>query len=83
MGVQVNRGAVGALVVYHISKHSTFENVVRWLKELRDHGKPTSSSCSSVINPISDTSRLQAVETDKGMDFSEQDNLAFIESERR
>ena len=31
------RGAVGALVVYDISKHSTFENVAQWLTELRDH----------------------------------------------
>jgi Rab family, other len=26
------RGAVGALLVYDISKHITFENVERWLK---------------------------------------------------
>ena len=31
------RGAVGALLVYDISRSSTFENVERWLKELRDH----------------------------------------------
>jgi formylmethanofuran dehydrogenase subunit B len=31
------RGAVGALLVYDISKHGTYENVERWLKELRDH----------------------------------------------
>eukprot|EP00961_Rhodomonas_salina_P260656 3522591-Rhodomonas_salina.1 len=31
------RGAVGALLVYDIAKHLTFENVDRWLKELRDH----------------------------------------------
>ncbi len=31
------RGAVGALLVYDISKHVTYENVERWLKELRDH----------------------------------------------
>ena len=31
------RGAVGALLVYDISKSLTFENVERWLKELRDH----------------------------------------------
>ena len=31
------RGAVGALLVYDISKHPTFESVERWLKELRDH----------------------------------------------
>ncbi|CAE6504258.1 unnamed protein product, partial [Rhizoctonia solani] len=31
------RGAVGALLVYDISKHATYVNVTRWLKELRDH----------------------------------------------
>jgi Ras-related protein Rab-11A len=29
------RGAVGALLVYDITKHVTYENVERWLKELR------------------------------------------------
>jgi small GTP-binding protein len=33
------RGAVGALLVYDISKQITFENVERWLKELRDHAE--------------------------------------------
>jgi len=28
---------VGALLVYDIAKHLTYENVERWLKELRDH----------------------------------------------
>jgi Ras-related protein Rab-11A len=31
------RGAVGALLVYDIAKHVTYENVERWLRELRDH----------------------------------------------
>ncbi|MGH0153785.1 UNVERIFIED_CONTAM: hypothetical protein FKN15_057662 [Acipenser sinensis] len=31
------RGAVGALLVYDIAKHLTYENGERWLKELRDH----------------------------------------------
>jgi hypothetical protein len=35
------RGAVGALLVYDISKRGTFENVERWLKELRDHAEPS------------------------------------------
>lgn len=33
------RGAVGALLVYDISKQVSFENVERWLKELRDHSE--------------------------------------------
>ena len=33
------RGAVGALLVYDLTKHGTFENVDRWLRELRDHAE--------------------------------------------
>ncbi|KDO50913.1 hypothetical protein CISIN_1g0478891mg, partial [Citrus sinensis] len=31
------RGALGALLVYDVTKSTTFENVSRWLKDLRDH----------------------------------------------
>jgi Ras-related protein Rab-11A len=31
------RGALGAVLVYDVSKPTTFENISRWLKELRDH----------------------------------------------
>ncbi|CAA6661146.1 unnamed protein product [Spirodela intermedia] len=34
------RGAVGALLVYDVTRRTTFENVERWLKELRDHTDP-------------------------------------------
>ncbi len=34
------RGAVGALLVYDMSKRPSYENVSRWLKELRDHADP-------------------------------------------
>ncbi|CBI20177.3 unnamed protein product, partial [Vitis vinifera] len=34
------RGAVGALLVYDVTRHATFENVDRWLKELRNHTDP-------------------------------------------
>ncbi len=33
------RLAVGALLVYDISKKQSYLNVVRWLKELRTHGQ--------------------------------------------
>lgn len=32
-----NSGAVGAMLVYDITKHQSFENIEIWLKELRDH----------------------------------------------
>lgn len=33
------RGAVGALVVFDITKHQTYDVVDRWLKELYDHAE--------------------------------------------
>ena len=32
------RGAAGALLVYDITKKSSFESIDRWLSELREHG---------------------------------------------
>ena len=34
------RGAAGALLIYDISKKESFDNVNRWLTELRDHAHP-------------------------------------------
>ncbi|KAG0486709.1 hypothetical protein HPP92_008804 [Vanilla planifolia] len=39
------RGSVGALLVYDVTRRTSFENVERWLKELRQHTDQTSSSC--------------------------------------
>jgi Ras-related protein Rab-11A len=76
--ISLYRGAVGALLVYDISKHGTFENVERWLKELRDHAEP--NIVVMLVGNKSDLRHLRAVETDEAMAFSEQHNLAFIET---
>lgn len=65
-------------MVYDISKHGTFENVERWLKELRDHAEP--NIVVMLVGNKSDLRHLRAVETDEAMAFSEQHNLAFIET---
>ena len=72
------RGAVGALLVYDISKRLTFENVERWLKELRTHADP--SIVVMVVGNKCDLKHLQAVLTDDAKAFAEQNNLAFIET---
>ena len=69
---------MGALLVYDISKHSTFENVERWLKELRDHAE--ANIVVMLVGNKSDLRHLRAVETDEAMAFAEQHNLAFIET---
>merc|ERR1712038_1778163 len=56
----------------------TFENVERWLKELRDHAE--ANIVVMLVGNKSDLRHLRAVETDEAMAFSEQHNLAFIET---
>lgn len=72
------RGAVGALLVYDISKQITFENVERWLKELRDHAEP--NIVIMLVGNKSDLRHKRAVTTEHAMAFAEQNNLAFIET---
>ena len=50
----------------------------RWLKELRDHAEP--NIVVMLVGNKSDLRHLRAVETDEAMAFSEQHNLAFIET---
>ncbi|XP_059739678.1 ras-related protein Rab-11A-like [Bos taurus] len=71
-------GAVGALLVYDIAKHLTYENVERWLKELRDH-----ADSNVVIMPVgnkSDLHHLRAVPADESRAFAEENDLSFIET---
>lgn len=72
------RGAVGALLVYDISKQITFENVERWLKELRDHAEQ--SIVIMLVGNKSDLRHKRAVTTEHAMAFAESNNLAFIET---
>ncbi|KAA8541341.1 hypothetical protein F0562_025304 [Nyssa sinensis] len=40
------RGALGALLVYDITRRATFENLKKWLYELREFGKSRHGHCS-------------------------------------
>lgn len=62
------RGAVGALLVYDISKHSTYENVTRWLKELRDHAD--ANIVIMLVGNKSDLRHLRAVPTEEAKQFA-------------
>jgi Ras-related protein Rab-11A len=62
------RGAVGALLVYDISKQQTFENVTRWLKELRDHAD--SNIVIMLVGNKSDLRHLRAVPTEEAKAFA-------------
>ncbi|CAL9087549.1 ras-related protein [Musa troglodytarum] len=72
------RGAVGALVVYDITRHVTFENIERWLKELRDH--TDSNIVIMLVGNKADLRHLRAVNTEDAKDFSEKENAFFMET---
>ncbi|GFH11542.1 Ras-related protein YPTC6, partial [Haematococcus lacustris] len=97
------RGAVGALLVYDITKNrgwqlliewrighwlyqlililhpaATFENVERWLKELRDHAD--SNIVIMLVGNKSDLRHLRCVLTEDAQAFCEKESLSFIET---
>jgi len=72
------RGALGALLVYDVTKPTTFENVSRWLKELRDHAD--SNIVIMLIGNKTDLKHLRAVSTEDAQTFAEKEGLSFIET---
>ena len=62
------RGAVGALLVYDISKSTSFENVTRWLKELRDHAD--NNIVIMLVGNKTDQRHLRAVPTEDATKFA-------------
>ncbi|KAK7305804.1 hypothetical protein VNO77_43716 [Canavalia gladiata] len=72
------RGAVGALLVYDITKRQTFDNVQRWLRELRDHAD--SNIVIMMAGNKSDLNHLRAVSTEDAQNLAEKEGLSFLET---
>ncbi|XP_022943001.1 ras-related protein RABA2a-like [Cucurbita moschata] len=72
------RGALGALLVYDVTKPMTFDNVNRWLKELRDHAD--SNIVIMLIGNKTDLKHLRAVATEDAQSYAEKEGLSFIET---
>ncbi|XP_074592408.1 ras-related protein Rab2BV-like [Curcuma longa] len=72
------RGAVGALLVYDITKKQTFENVQRWLRELRDHAD--SNIVILMVGNKADLRHLRAVTEEEAQMLAEKEELSFLET---
>ncbi|KAJ9159033.1 hypothetical protein P3X46_024565 [Hevea brasiliensis] len=72
------RGALGALLVYDVTKPTTFENISRWLKELRDHAD--ANIVIMLIGNKTDLKHLRAVATEDAQSYAEREGLSFIET---
>ncbi|PRP83559.1 GTP-binding protein ypt3 [Planoprotostelium fungivorum] len=72
------RGAVGALLVYDITRGVTFEHLERWLQELLDHSDK--NIVVMLVGNKSDIVNARAVSTNQAKEFAEKHNLSFIET---
>ncbi|KAI3786978.1 hypothetical protein L1987_41100 [Smallanthus sonchifolius] len=72
------RGAVGALLVYDITKRPTFDNVQRWLRELRANAD--SNIVVLMAGNKSDLNDLRAVDKQDGQSLAEKEGLSFLET---
>ncbi|KAL2928696.1 Ras-related protein Rab11D [Bienertia sinuspersici] len=72
------RGAVGALLVYDITKRQTFEHIPRWLEELRGHADKNMSLCLLGTKQILRISGQ--LPTEDAKEFAEKEGLFFLET---
>ncbi|XP_067653639.1 ras-related protein Rab-11B-like [Haliotis asinina] len=72
------RGAVGALVLYDITKPQSFQNLDKWLQELKDHADPT--ACIMLVGNKTDLRHLRAVTMEEGRTVAEKNGYSFIET---
>lgn len=73
------RGAVGALLVYDITKEPTFESVkTMWLEELKSNADD--NIIIMLVGNKKDLAHLRQVTTTDGRDFATSNNLSFIET---
>lgn len=72
------RGALGAMVVYDITKRVSFDHVARWVEDLRAHADD-----SAVIMLVGNKADLaadkRAVPTEDAVEFAETHRLFFSE----
>lgn len=72
------RGAVGALLVYDITKRQTFEHIPRWLEELRGHADK--NIVIMLVGNKTDLEDEREVATEDAKEFAEKEGLFFLET---
>ncbi|KAI7755257.1 hypothetical protein M8C21_021576 [Ambrosia artemisiifolia] len=72
------RGAVGAMLVYDISKRQSFDHIARWLEELRGHAD--NNIVIMLIGNKSDLDSQREVSTEDAKEFAEREGLFFMET---
>ncbi|KAK4268197.1 hypothetical protein QN277_024883 [Acacia crassicarpa] len=72
------RGAVGALIVYDISRRTTFDSIKRWLEELSLHCDTTVARM--LVGNKCDLENIREVSVEDGKSLAEAEGLFFMET---
>eukprot|EP01121_Diplochlamys_sp_Union-15-3_P000744 TRINITY_DN1061_c0_g1_i1.p1 TRINITY_DN1061_c0_g1~~TRINITY_DN1061_c0_g1_i1.p1 ORF type:complete len:213 (+),score=36.25 TRINITY_DN1061_c0_g1_i1:51-689(+) len=72
------RSAVGAMLVYDISKKDSFDNIERWLTELRQHAD--ANIVIMLVGNKSDLRHLREVPTERAREFCQENGLSLVET---
>ncbi|KAH7836397.1 hypothetical protein Vadar_000764 [Vaccinium darrowii] len=72
------RGAVGALLVYDITRRTTFDSIKRWLDELNTHCDTTVARI--LVGNKCDLENIREVSAEEGKSLAAEEGLFFIET---
>lgn len=72
------RGALGALLIYDITRRTTFVNIKKWLFELREFANP--DTVVVLVGNKSDLRHSREVEEEEGKSLAESEGLCFLET---
>lgn len=72
------RGAVGAMLVYDITKRQTFDHIPRWLEELRAHADK--NIVIILIGNKTDLEDQRVVPIEDAKEFAQKEGLFFLET---
>ncbi|MBA0763636.1 hypothetical protein Gotri_013062 [Gossypium trilobum] len=72
------RGAVGAMLVYDITKRQSFDHVAKWLEELRGHADK--NIVIMLVGNKSDLASLRAVPIEDAKEFAQRESLFLMET---
>ncbi|GAU88153.1 hypothetical protein RvY_00901 [Ramazzottius varieornatus] len=78
IGSAYYRGALGALVVYDITKHASYDNCRKWLRELKEHTE--GKVVIMLIGNKSDLRHLRAVQVEEAKAYAESEQISFMET---
>jgi small GTP-binding protein len=70
------RGAVGAIIAFDLTKSKSFENVQKWLGELRDNAEPRITVM--LVGNKSDLAELREVKQESVEDYVNQNRLIYL-----